>query len=761
MLLRLNNIMELCKQIYSKDNFNKAWVIIKAKKSTGGIDNLSITEFENNYANYIKDLQNELFNNSYVPEPYKRIFIEKNKTEYRPLSLLTIKDKLVQMCFIEHYREKVEKKFEDTSYAYRINKGHTKAIKRIKDFISRGNNWFCAIDIDNFFDRINRELLIKKCCNYINDTYSLKLIEMWIRIGVIEKGKYVDYDKGIAQGGVISPLLSNIYLDCYDKAMKDKNFANVRYADNILLIEKNEEQLIKSLEFTQKYLIDELSLKLNKIENKAIDLNINPFTFCGIQFTKTERKIDPIKKEKIHQKISDLINKKNINEFMPDINEHLKGLKLYYSSFETEDQINEIEDHLIKELTIKVEKIKEQKINFKINELKTILYQIQFVSLSKIKTKKNIINNIIYGKKKETQSNTLEVKKALHKKRAKYQKFWYENLDILISGAFSQIGKSANSITIRKDGKIKNEISAEKIKNIVISAKGVTISSDAVKLCAQKNIRINYFDELGKPYASIISSAIPFPALILKQTESLNNQKAKLIAKNIIYAKIKNQVGLIKFFWKNKINNPEAKVISTKLDLMNEITEKVKTIDLKNDIKDLRASLMGYEGSAAATYWELFAKTIPDIYYFEKREHQNAQNVVNMMLNYSYGILYTRILSAVTLVGLNPNISFVHTESKNKPTLVFDIIELFRAPVADRTVIAILQKGIKVEADKKLLSDNTKNILAKKTLTRLNSEFKYRNKITSYNDIIVEQVKDIAAFIKDDKKLYKPFLIKW
>jgi len=122
--------------IFSYANLLTAWDNIKQKNKAGGIDNISISAFQNEISLNINNLQKELLENNYIPEPYKRIFIEKNETELRPIGLLTIRDKLVQQCILNYYRFKIEKQFTDTSYAYRINKSHTKAINRIQDFIT-------------------------------------------------------------------------------------------------------------------------------------------------------------------------------------------------------------------------------------------------------------------------------------------------------------------------------------------------------------------------------------------------------------------------------------------------------------------------------------------------------------------------------------------------------------------------------------------------------------------------------------------------
>lgn len=118
------------------------------------------------------------------------------------------------------------------------------------------------------------------------------------------------------------------------------------------------------------------------------------------------------------------------------------------------------------------------------------------------------------------------------------------------------------------------------------------------------------------------------------------------------------------------------------------------------------------------------------------------------MLNYGYGILYNRILTSITVAGLNPNISYLHKEQKGKPTLIFDLIETFRAPAVDRTIIAIVNKHSKLELEKNILSQTTKTVLAKKLLLRMNTEFQYRNKTTSINKLMIEQSEDLIKYLQ-------------
>lgn len=132
-----------------------------------------------------------------------------------------------------------------------------------------------------------------------------------------------------------------------------------------------------------------------------------------------------------------------------------------------------------------------------------------------------------------------------------------------------------------------------------------------------------------------------------------------------------------------------------------------------------------------------------------------------MMFNYAYGVLYVKISGAVTITGLNPNTGFLHTDQKGKQTLVFDLIEPFRAPIADRTIITMINLKMKTETEGELLSKATKDILLKKIISRFHTEFLYRGKKQSYADIIPAMIKELSLYLKGEKQQFKAYRAKW
>lgn len=244
-----------------------------------------------------------------------------------------------------HYEEKTDAVFVNTSYAYRKGRGHGRAIARISDYLARKNKWVCSLDIKSFFDTINRKKLLTLSTGFFQSPEVMHLIEMWVLTGGVYQGKYVTREHGIAQGGVLSPLLSNIYLHGYDAEMLSRKYDNVRYADNILLIAREKEQLLESLNFTKKYLAETLELTLNPFTKEAIPVE-ESFEFCGIHFVNGMRQITPAKMQSICDKLKETIRQNAFIQIPDVLKEQREGILRYYSGYDTAEQLRKLDEHL-------------------------------------------------------------------------------------------------------------------------------------------------------------------------------------------------------------------------------------------------------------------------------------------------------------------------------------------------------------------------------------------------------------------------------
>lgn len=771
--------------VFSEAALKEAWLKVRAKGRAGGIDNVTISDFENGLEKNLLALRSEVVNGTYVPEPYRLFFIEKvNKPqkEYRPLAMLTVKDKIAQHCVSLFFSPQFDRKFIDTSYAYREGKGHQKSIARVTDFVNRKYTHISNLDIDNFFDTIDRKTLFEACAGWFGEPGIMKLLEMWVLTGFVHHGKYVSSEKGIAQGGVLSPLLSNIYLHPLDEAMKARGIANVRYADNIVIFGKSEDETLAGRKFVEEFIREKLSLALNSPEKEVVPV-AEGFVFCGILLHEGKRRIAPAKFESIKRKISLTIQQLELKDALNKLRESVEGFNRYYSPYDTVEQLGEIGNCMMKLIAARIHgMIKDGRIK-KEEEAFALLRKYPEIMNGDSNNRifiRNLSASLEIMKQEEAPPTTKapplteaaappsgektekEARRLVDKKRKVYYNKFVESLDMLISGNFAHIGKSGGKVVVRREGKVIGEAFASKLSSLIINSHGTTISADAVKLCIDNKVLVNYFDDLGKPFAVVFAVASGANSVSTAQAWAARNETGRLIVKNLVWGKITNQVALIRYITKNKKLPIETQVlVNRSIEEMETLAAKVNSMNTKGDPENFRGSLFGYEGSAAVSYWAAVKAIVPPAYEFTSREHQNASNVVNQMLNYGYGILYSKVLAAAVLSGLNPNIPFLHAEVKGKPALTYDLIEPFRPIVVDRTILSILSRATKLSTSGNKLPDQVRQTVASKVMQRLYSEVKYKGKTMTINDILIANSKLVAGVITGNEKNFKPYVMKW
>jgi CRISPR-associated protein Cas1 len=179
-------------------------------------------------------------------------------------------------------------------------------------------------------------------------------------------------------------------------------------------------------------------------------------------------------------------------------------------------------------------------------------------------------------------------------------------------------------------------------------------------------------------------------------------------------------------------------------------------------IDDWREKIMGIEGQSAKLYWGAVKQVLPESYSWPGREGRGATDPVNCALNYGYGILYGAVERALVLAGLDPYAGFAHVDRPGKPSLTLDFIEEYRAPVVDRTVFGLVNKGVKLEQDeRRRFTKETARMLAEKIHDRLESGEPYEGKRHPLRAIIQSQARHLATFFRGDREAYEPFVMSW
>ncbi len=324
-------------------------------------------------------------------------------------------------------------------------------------------------------------------------------------------------------------------------------------------------------------------------------------------------------------------------------------------------------------------------------------------------------------------------------------------MKLIINEFGSYLSKKENRFVIKLKEK-EEEFSADKVEQILISSPS-SITEGAVKLAMEKNIDIVYTNYYGKPFARIYPCTLGGTTLTRReQAKAYFNDKGNEIVKNILDAKLRNQLFLIK-----RLNKTRGGLFIKEIKQLEENIKKFNSIKVESIDND-RDSLLGYEGYAAKIYFSCLKQIVP----FKEREPK-SEDIFNICLNYGYGILYSEIERACVLSGLDPYLGFLHMDRYGKPSMTLDLIEQFR-PLIDRAIINLfVQKRIS-DKDKEIIGEAV--LLTKEGRTKIIEEVqkslahktKFKGKKISYSNLILEQGREIVRFLLNQSDKYKPYI---
>ena len=303
--------MELFDVILSKENLNRAYKKVIANKGASGIDKVTVEEL----GKYIRENKEEIIkslrNRTYFPKPVRRVYIPKSNGKKRPLGIPTVLDRTIQQAIAQPISDIYEKVFSEYSYGFRPNRSCHDAITQALKYLNSGYEWIVDIDIEQFFDKVNHDKLIQILREQVNDSSVLNLIRKYLRAGVMEKGIIKATKTGVPQGGPISVILSNVYLDKLDKELEERGLRFVRYADDVLIFTKSEMAANRVINSISSWIERKLFLKVNATKSKVV----RPMRskYLGFTFLKYDGqwKVKPTKekKAKLYQAIREYLKR--------------------------------------------------------------------------------------------------------------------------------------------------------------------------------------------------------------------------------------------------------------------------------------------------------------------------------------------------------------------------------------------------------------------------------------------------------------------
>ena len=329
--------MKLIEKILSEENLNEAVKRVKTNKGACGIDKMPVGELEEYFRKHKEEIISSIMNMTYKPQPVRRVYIPKPNGKKRPLGIPTAVDRVVQQATAQVLSQIYDESFSDNSYGFRPKRSAHDAIDKVLNYLNEGCEWVIDLDIEKYFDTVNHDKLISILREKVNDKTTLHLIRSFLRAGVMENGLTSPTEIGVPQGGPLSPILSNIYLDKFDKELEERGLRFVRYADDCDIFVKSEMSANRVMKSVTSWLERKLFLKVSATKTKVV--RPTKSNFLGFTFWKDsigwKCKPSEDRKAKLYAKIKEILKRKvaaaePLSYIFTKVNQIVKGWINYF-----------------------------------------------------------------------------------------------------------------------------------------------------------------------------------------------------------------------------------------------------------------------------------------------------------------------------------------------------------------------------------------------------------------------------------------------
>lgn len=320
-------------RLQSMQALDKAFKRVRKNKGAPGVDGQSVQDFAQNLESNLKQLLLELQEKRYQPLPVRRVEIAKDDGGKRLLGIPAVRDRVVQQCLASLMTPIFDPDFHPSSYGYRPERSCHQAISKATLFIRQYRRQHVVdMDLSKCFDMLDHDLIIQSVRRRITDGSVLSLINMFLKSGIMVGSSWQSNERGSPQGGVISPLLANIYLDAFDQEMKRRNHRIVRYADDILILCCSKTAAEKAQKVASDILEGTLKLKVNEAKTHIAHSD-EGVKFLGViigsQYTKIQEKKLKALKVKV-KRITRRNGGKNLALMLKELNPVLRGFVNYF-----------------------------------------------------------------------------------------------------------------------------------------------------------------------------------------------------------------------------------------------------------------------------------------------------------------------------------------------------------------------------------------------------------------------------------------------
>ena len=339
---------QLMEEVCARENCKQALARVRANKGSAGMDGMTVRQLPEHLRQQWPEIREQLLNGTYKPQPVKRVEIPKPDGGIRKLGIPTVLDRFIQQAVMQVLQRRWDRTFSEHSYGFRPGRSAHQAVEQAQKYIAEGYRWVVDLDLEKFFDRVNHDRLMAKIAERVGDRRMLKLIRAYLTAGVLEDGLVNPVDEGTPQGGPLSPLLSNIVLDEFDRELEQRGLRFARYADDSNIYVRSKRAGERVMESITRFIATKLKLKVN--EQKSMVARPWERKFPGFSFTRAvmpKRRIAPKAVDRFKGRIRELTSRTrgvSTERMAEELTRYMRGWLGYFGKCQTPSVLQSLEE---------------------------------------------------------------------------------------------------------------------------------------------------------------------------------------------------------------------------------------------------------------------------------------------------------------------------------------------------------------------------------------------------------------------------------
>ena len=345
----------LMEEVCERENLKQALKRVKANKGAPGVDGMTVQALPAYLREHWPAIRAALLSGTYQPQPVRRVEMPKpDGGGVRKLGIPSALDRFVQQAVLQVLQRQWDPTFSDSSYGFRPGRSAHQAVERAQGYIQAGHRWVVDLDLAQFFDRVNHDILMSRVARRIDDKRMLKLIRAFLTAGVLENGLVGATDEGTPQGGPLSPLLSNLMLDDLDLELDRRGLRFVRYADDCNVYVSSERAGQRVMAGLKAFLTGKLKLKVNEAKSAVAQPHTRKFLgFTFSQWEHVRRQIAPKALIRFKERIRELTQRTqgvSVDQMIDSLKRYLTGWRGYFGFCETPRVLKRLDEWIRRRL---------------------------------------------------------------------------------------------------------------------------------------------------------------------------------------------------------------------------------------------------------------------------------------------------------------------------------------------------------------------------------------------------------------------------